>query len=68
MRFDNTVVLLLVYEKYFFRVNSYATLTILLTEQGETQTAQIVSSGGGNSMSNISLGLLSCSFRSSMAS
>ena len=56
MCFDNTVVLLLVYEKYFFRVNSYATLTVLLTEQGETQTAQIVSSGGGNSMSNISLG------------
>lgn len=56
MRFDRTVVWLLVYEKYFFRVNSYASLTVLLTEQGETQTAQIVSSGGGNSMSNISLG------------
>ena len=40
--------MLLVYEKYFFRVNSYASLTVLLTEQGETQTAQIVSSGGGD--------------------
>ena len=56
MRFDSTTVWLLVYEKYFSRVNSYASLTVLLTEQGETQTAQIVSSGGGNSISNISLG------------
>ena len=56
MRFDRTVVWLLVYEKYFFRVNSYASLTVLLTEQGETQAAQIVSSGGGYSMSNNSLG------------
>ena len=56
MHFDCTAVWLLVYEKYFSRVNSYASLTVLLTEQGETQTAQIVSSGGGNSISNISLG------------
>ncbi|MDD5863805.1 MAG: DUF6054 family protein [Firmicutes bacterium] len=56
MHFDHTDVWLLVYEKYYLRVNSYATLTVLLTEQGETQAAQIVSSGGGISMSNNSLG------------
>lgn len=56
MCFDHTVVWLLVYEKYFFRVNSYASLTVLLTEQGEKQTVQIVSSGGGNTISNNSLG------------
>lgn len=56
IRFEDAVVWLLVYEKYFFRVNSYANLTVLLTEQGDVQTAQIVSSGGGDSMSNNSLG------------
>ena len=56
MCFGNETALLLVYEKYFFRVNSYASLTVLLTEQGEKQTAQIVSSGGGGSMSNRSFG------------
>ena len=56
MRFDSTVVWLLVYEKYFLRINSYASLTVLLTEQENKQTAQIIASGGGNSMSNNSLG------------
>ena len=56
MLFANTIIRLLVYEKYFFRVNSYASLTVLLTEQGEKQTVQIVSSGGGNTISNNSLG------------
>ena len=51
-----TDVWLLVYEKYFFRVNSFATLTVLLTEEAGCQTAQIVTSGGGNSMSNVSYG------------
>jgi len=54
--FGETEVWLLVYEKYFFRVNSFAALTVLLTEEGGRQTAQIVTSGGGNSMSNVSYG------------
>lgn len=56
MRFDSTVVWLLVYEKYFFRINSYACLTVLLTERESQQTAQIVASGGGDTMFNNSLG------------
>ena len=55
-RFGETDVWLLVYEKYFFRVNNFATLTVLLTEEAGLQTAQIVVSGGGESMSNISYG------------
>ena len=54
--FGETEVWLLVYEKYFLRVNNFATLTVLLTEEAGTQTAQIVVSGGGESMSNISYG------------
>lgn len=55
MRFDRTDVWLLVYEKYFFRNNSYASLTVLLTQQDEKQTAQIVVSGSGAGMANVSL-------------
>lgn len=56
LSFDSTDVWLLVYEKYYFRTNSYASLTILLTEQGTRQTAQIVATGGGSGMANNSLG------------
>ena len=54
--FGETEVWLLVYEKYFLRVNSFASLTVLLTEESGRQTAQIVVSGGGESMSNVSHG------------
>lgn len=47
---------LLVYEKYFFRSSSYASLTVLLSENEEEQTADIVSSGGGQGLANHSLG------------
>lgn len=47
---------LLVYEKYFFRVSGYASLTVLLGEKGDIQTADIVSSGGGEGIVNHSLG------------
>ena len=47
---------LLVYERHYLRVSSYASLTILLTEHGQTQTADLVSSGGGDSCLNLSLG------------
>ena len=55
-RFGNADVWLLVYEKYFFRVNNFATMTILLTQQENAQSAQIVISGSGESMSNVSYG------------
>ena len=47
---------LLVYERHYLRVSSYASLTILLTEHGQTQTADLVSSGGGEGYFNLSLG------------
>lgn len=56
MPFADGTVCLLVYEKYYFRNNSYASLTVLVTEQGTRQTAQIVATGGGASLSNTSLG------------
>ena len=46
----------LVYEKYYFRVSSYTSVTIVLTEYGQEQTACIVSSGGGAGLANHSLG------------
>lgn len=55
-RFHDTAGLLLVYEKFYFRASSYASLTLFLTEQGSRQTAQIISSGGGSGISNISYG------------
>lgn len=53
---EGGTVCLLVYEKYYFRINSFASLTVLVTEQGTRQTAQIVATGGGASLSNNSLG------------
>lgn len=52
----DTTLWLLVYEKYFFRNNSYATVTVLLTEQGGEQHADIISAGGGESLGNFSWG------------
>ncbi len=49
------MVWLLVYEKYYFR-SSYTSLAILLTEQGQEQTAYLVASGGGDGLSNLSYG------------
>ena len=47
---------LLVYERYYARVSGYSSLTILLTEHGQTQAADLVSSGGGDGYLNLSLG------------
>ena len=41
-------------EKYFFRNNSYASLNVMLTEFDGVQTADIVGSGGGEGLFNIS--------------
>ena len=46
----------LAYEKYFFRTGSYASLTVVLTEFEEEQTALIVAAGGGEGIVNISHG------------
>lgn len=47
---------LLVYEKYYFRTGSYASISVLLTEHGKEQTACIVASGGGGGIVNHSFG------------
>ena len=46
----------LAYEKYFFRTSSFHSVTVVLTEQEDEQTACIVSSGGGTGMVNHSYG------------
>ena len=47
--------ILLSCEKYFFRNGSYASLNVMLTEFDGVQTADIVGSGGGEGLLNISL-------------
>lgn len=54
--FDSASVLLLSCERYYFRNGSYASLTIMLTETDGQQTADIIGSGGGAGLFNISLG------------
>ena len=49
-------VILLVFEKYFFRTGSYTSLTIMLSEDKLTQTADIIGSGGGGNMMNLDWG------------
>lgn len=44
----------LVYEKFFFRNGSYASLTIVLTEFADKQTAVLAASGGGEGIFNFS--------------
>lgn len=46
----------LAYEKYFFRTGSFASVTVVLTEHEDEQTACIVASGGGAGMVNHSFG------------
>ena len=53
---DGFNVVLLSFERLFFRNGSYASLAILLTEYGDMQTADIVASGGGECLFNISWG------------
>lgn len=53
---DGFNVVLLSFERLFFRNGSYASLAILLTEYGDMQTADIVASGGGEGLFNISWG------------
>ena len=54
--FDGAEVWLLVYEKYYFRTGGYNSLSVLLTEQNERHTAEIIATGGGTGVANISFG------------
>ncbi len=53
---NDVTVWTLVYEMFFMRTGSYASLTVVLTEYDDRQTACIVGSGGGEGMINISYG------------
>ena len=55
-RLDSAVAWLLSFERFYFRNGSYATLTIMLTERGNHKTADIIGSGGGEGLFNISMG------------
>ena len=54
--FENAVVVLLSFEKYYFRTGSYASLTVMLTQNENEQTVDIIGSGGGEGLFNISWG------------
>ena len=53
---NDVTICTLAYEKYYLRTGSYASVTIVLTEYGQEQSACIVSSGGGEGVVNLSLG------------
>lgn len=55
-RVGTGTVLLLIFEKMFFRNESYANLTIEITDDTEVQKAVVVGSGGGQGPFNWSLG------------
>ena len=46
----------LAFEKFFWRNGSYAALTVVLSENGEEKMADIIGSGGGDGIFNISWG------------
>lgn len=48
--------ILLCFEKYFFRNNGFASLTVMLTEDENRQDATIVGFGGGSGILNFSYG------------
>lgn len=48
---------LLVFEKLYFRVDSYVSLTIMMTEDRLLQTADIISSGGKGGMFDFDWGV-----------
>ena len=55
-RINDVEILTLVFEKYYLRTGSFTSVTIVLTEYGEEQTACVVSSGGGEGLVNFSMG------------
>ena len=53
---DGAEVYFIVYEKYFMRVESYVSLSILFTKTDLRSSAELVSSGGGGGLLNFSWG------------
>ena len=53
---NGVAIRVLAYEKYFFRTGSYASVTVVLTEFEQEQTAYVVASGGGEGVVNLSFG------------
>lgn len=53
---NGVTIWILAYEKYYFRTGSYASVTVILTEYEQEQTACIVASGGGGGIVNHSYG------------
>lgn len=53
---NDVKIMTLVYEKYYMRTGSFTSVTIVLTEFEEDQTASVVASGGGGGVFNLSLG------------
>ena len=54
--FGDAAVILLCFEKFYWRVGSYASLTVMLTEHETEQTADLIGFGGGSSMVNFDYG------------
>ncbi len=54
--FDGAAVILLTFEKYYIRSDGYASLTVMLAEDGPVQTADIICSGGGEGILGLSWG------------
>lgn len=50
----NTQVFVAVFEKFYLRSNSYASLTLLLTKENNTMTLDIVGAAGGTGIFNVS--------------
>lgn len=55
-RLDGTDVLLMVFEKLYLRNGSYAGLTLMVTGDGQYQEAEVIGTGGGTGLLNISWG------------
>ena len=53
---NGVTIWILVYEKYYMRTSSYTSLTVVLTEHGQEQTACVISAGGGSGIVNHSFG------------
>lgn len=53
---NDVVIWTLAYEKYYFRTGSYTSMTVVLTEHEQAQTACVVASGGGGGIVNHSYG------------
>lgn len=49
--FDDAAVLLLVFEQIFIRASGTISLTVLLTEKGDQQTADLIATGGREGLS-----------------